>query len=168
MSIATDDYTDVSHKEETEDASCYISEDVYRYRFPPAGPDSQERLLRLTVSQANLDSTKPGLRNLTLPLEIILIEEAGEMIFEDRFAYDHWGHFLFHSWRKYDQSKGTYVDANNKPIDDRIHTDANPTKAFELGEVMSTMTRHRIYPKRIEKNPAIQALKNHTLWQLPH
>ncbi len=166
MLTAIDDYIDVSHREETEDASCFVSEDVYLYRYPPTGPDSQERLLRLTVYQANIDSTKPGLRNLTLPLEIVLVEEAGEMIFEDRFAYDPWGQFLYHSWRKYDESKGSYVNVDNNPIDDKIHIDANPTKAFEYGEAMSRMTMHRFFPTRIENNPAIKALKTHTLWQL--
>jgi hypothetical protein len=168
MSIETAEDTDVSYREETEDAYSFVSESTCSYKYPPTGPNSQLRSLRLVISQSSIDSSKPGLRNLLLPLEIILIEETGKTTYEDVFAYDLWGQFLYHGWRKYDKSKKAYVDADNNPIDDKIHNDANPTKAFEYGEAMSTMTKHTIFPERIERNPAIKALRTHTLWQLHH
>ena len=159
---------EVAHSQRTEEAFCYVCNNSFDYVYPPEGPNSEKRSLRLQISQASLDPSNPHLRNLLLPLEVLLVDETSKMLYEDKFEFDTWGQFLYHSWRKYDKGIRSYLDMQDKPCDDRYHNDANPTKAFEYGEAMREMTRDQAFPSQIEGNPAIVGLKTHTLWQLHH
>jgi len=152
---------DVSYREKIEDAYCFVCENSMDWVH-----DSEKRFLRLQISQTNLDASSPIFRNISFPLEILLEDETDNMIHFDKFAFDPWGQLLYHSWRKYDKSECHYDDENGRTCDDRFHNDTNATKACEFGVPISKMASYGVFPRRIENNPAIKAIKENKLREL--
>lgn len=168
MPVSTyDPSLEKQHRQEVDDASCFVYEASLDWVYPPAGhPNSEKRSLRMQVTQTTLDAQSSILRNLQLPLEFLLEDETAKRVHFDRFGYDAWGQFLYHGWRIYNKEIGCYVDENGQPCDDRFHNDSNPTKSYEFGEPMRIMAGRTCFPRRIEENPAMRGLKENTLWKL--